>query len=272
MLDIITTCNNEGFQLYGKKMVETFDRFWPQDIRLHIYLEDTPLNLKVSKRIISHDLHTEIPSLVIFKNRHKNNPETNGSRMKTGGINFDSNHFRWDAVKFSNKVYVVTTAALQLQSDYMAWLDADTLTFETPSIDLIQRVLPNKDQYCSYLGRHEKYHSECGWVGYNLKHPANEKFMSYWKYLYDSDKLLKLKEYHDSYVFDIVRKKFEAEHGIKNKNLTPPHKGKGPGHPFIASELGSFMDHLKGKRKNHGHSGGKDALNNQNLEYWRKLL
>lgn len=269
-IDVVTTLHQAGYDFYGKRMIETFDQYWPKDINLHIYFEDVKHDLEFSDRLHKHNLHKSIPDLVDFKNKYKDNPQTNGSRMKDGSLNFALNHFKWDAVRFSNKVFVVTECALKLNSDYLIWLDADTHTFTTPPMDTIMEMLPGPNQYCSYLGRGMNYHSECGWVGYNLKHPLNQKFMQHWRHLYQSGEFLKLAEYHDSYVFDVVRKQFEQTEGMQNKNINPrPDEiKKGPRHPFIASKLGTFMDHLKGKRKRFGYSGD-DAEGNQHLLYWQ---
>jgi len=271
--DIITTFHNAGYNLYAKKMIQSFDQYWPSDINLHIYAENCNIDLKVSDRIHIHDLHSTFPDLVAFKEKYKNNPQANGSKMKDGSLNFQQNHFKWDAVRFSNKVFVVTNIAIQENSDILVWLDADTLTFTTPSEKTLVDVLPNSNEYCSYLSRAGKYHSECGWVGYNLRHPINQTFMLYWKALYTTGDLLKLREYHDSFVFDEVRRKFETEGKCVNKDITPKteHK-KGPGHPFIASKLGTFMDHIKGKRKDQGHSKPEEVLYHKELKYWQDVL
>jgi hypothetical protein len=273
MIDVITTFHEAGYHSYAKRMIETFDQYWPQHINLHIYAENCNVALNVSDRIKVYDLHESFPDLMRFKEKHRNNPHANGSKMKDGTLNHSQNHFKWDAVRFSNKVFVVTNCALQMNSDILIWLDADTITFTTPTDKMLEEVIPNANQYCSYLGRVGKYHSECGWVGYNLKHRINREFMSYWRNLYTLEGLFQLREYHDSYVFDVVRQKYEQEGKCHNKNLTPLVEGrKGPGHPFIASKLGTFMDHVKGKRKLDGHSKLEEVLYHKDLPYWQNIL
>ena len=77
--------------------------------------------------------------------------------------------------------------------------------------------------------------------------------------------------------FDEIRKKFQQERNTPFYNLTPPIKGKGPGHPFIASVLGKYMDHMKGtQRKELGHSLPDDvSIRNQNIngdvDYWKNI-
>ena len=37
---IVTTCHLAGWQQYGRRMVQTFDQFWPADVPLYLYAED----------------------------------------------------------------------------------------------------------------------------------------------------------------------------------------------------------------------------------------
>ena len=37
---VLTTCHAAGWQQYGRRMVETFEQFWPGEIPLYLYAED----------------------------------------------------------------------------------------------------------------------------------------------------------------------------------------------------------------------------------------
>ena len=67
--------------------------------------------------------------------------------------------------------------------------------------------------------------------------------------MYDDGDLFKEKEWHDSYIFDVVRKKLEKTKNIKNFDIT--NNGlvdiKNDDHVFVSSVLGKFMDHKKRK-------------------------
>ena len=69
--------------------------------------------------------------------------------------------------------------------------------------------------------------------------------------MYDGGKLFDEKEWHDSYIFDVVRKNLENSEKIKNINIS--NMGLvdvlNENHVFVASVLGKFMDHKKGNRK-----------------------
>jgi len=96
----------------------------------------------------------------------------------------------------------------------------------------------------SYLGRGSNY-SECGFLYFNMKHDQIRNYARYMKKMYDFNEIYSLSEYHDSYVWDYVRKVFESELKVKNNNIGD-NKG---GHVQARSILGTVYDHTKGKRK-----------------------
>ena len=51
---VITTMSQSGYGQYGKRMIETFDKHWPQSIKLKIYYEWLPYNYQknLSDRIV----------------------------------------------------------------------------------------------------------------------------------------------------------------------------------------------------------------------------
>ncbi len=271
---IITTFNQSGLEQYGQTMIDSFDQYWPQSVPLVVYTEDCQPKIP-SSRVSVKDLLAASPDLVAFKQRHTNNPVANGRVAKDTNVPFADNAFKWDAVRFSHKVFAVLHACATAQTDWVIWLDADTKTF-TPVPDSFLSSVCNTHSLACYLGRREKYHSECGWVAYNLRHPDCAAFMKQWQDLYITDQLFDLREYHDSFVFDEIRKQFQLR-GVQFYNLSPTLPGKGPGHPFIASALGQYMDHMKGsKRKALGHSLPDDYQRNQGLNssvpYWQSIF
>lgn len=269
---VITTFHPAGMRQYGQTMIDTFERHWPESVDLVVYAENCQPRVTRTQVV---DLNSTCPDLVNFKNRHKNNSVAHGMIMKDTGLPFKDNQFKWDAVRFSHKVFAVIHACETIDSDWVIWLDADSKTFRDVPESFLDEICDFKSMAC-YLGRREKYHSECGWVAYNRHHPKLQQFIKDWRELYVSDRLFDLHEYHDSFVFDVLRKRYQAQ-GVWFHNLSPELPGKGPGHPFIASGLGQYMDHLKGsKRKELGHSLTTDYESNQGLnsdiDYWRQVF
>ena len=248
----VTTFHAAGYAQYGKRFLKTFDAHWPVDVELHVYAEDI-VPAEASSRIFYYNLLDQIPELAVFKARHKNIQAHNG--ILEGG----EYGYRMDAVRFAHKVFAMAHCALTIKedADTLFWIDADTVTFKDIPEGFFDEVLP-AGCYTSYLGRGETY-PECGFVGFDLNHPAHDEFMTFWRQLYLDDSLFELPEWHDSFVYDLIRRTFEDQGKFKSHDIaanTPVSS-----HPFINSVLGNFMDHLKGdERKEAGASFTEDYI------------
>jgi hypothetical protein len=73
-----------------------------------------------------------------------------------------------------------------------------------------------------------------------------------------------LEEWHDSFVFDVVRKNVKLKEYNWSAGLI-----SGEGHPLINSEWGAYLDHLKGDRKSVGRSKDKDLKIKRTEDYWQ---
>lgn len=262
----VTTMHENGYKLYGEKMIRSFLQNWPTDQKLVVYTEefDLAVDLVNNPRIIVRNLLKCSPGLVAFKQQYANNPAANGlidPQQKEP-------NFAFDAVRFSHKVYALHHAVHNSESGCSAiiWQDADTVTHAPVPVDFLERNFPLDPAVgIYYLGRTQQ-HSECGWMVFNL---LNSHVKDFWKFFieqYDRSQLFALDEWHDSFVFDHVRTTFEAQ-GMINSNIT---SGYVKGHPFIHSFLGEYMDHLKGpKRKAAGRSTSHEVRNHKST-WWQK--
>ena len=98
--------------------------------------------------------------------------------------------------------------------------------------------------------KHLNY-SECGFLIFNTEHFIHSQFWKDMMEMYDGGELFNEREWHDSYIFDAVRKNLEISANIKNINISDMGLVdiKSEDHVFVASVLGKFMDHKKGDRK-----------------------
>ena len=265
---VITTFNADGYNRYGRRMIETFLQTWPSDVELRVYAEDcrvtqTAPNLKVF------DLHSASPELVAFKHRWQEVPKANGnvmgdpvrSKRKDAGKGF-----KWDAVRFSHKVYAIFHAAKNANSDWLIWMDADMVCHSPIKLDFIESMCPTNVDLC-YLGRTGKF-SECGLYAVNLRRQLAQNFLQEFQRYYDDAEngIFTLGEWHDSYVFDAVR----AQIGMSQLDWSAGLI-KGEGHPLINSPWGAYLDHLKGERKTTGQSLKKDIRVQRNEAYWQSI-
>ena len=269
---VITTFNQAGLDTYGQRMIDTFEQRWPATVDLIVYTENCqPRVTRPNTKIF--DIFQVSADRKSFVEHHKNNPEANG------GIGPHNKHlwsekkqFKWQAVRFCYKVFAVRHAIDTVDSDWLIWLDADSHTHSSVSESWLDSIC-SPDSLACYLGRSDNYHSECGWVAYNRRHPLTLQFVQDFAELYSQDKIFNHGEWHDSYIWDVVRKKYRDTHGAYFHNLNPEPNTKGlAGHPFINSELGRVMDHIKGKRKSQGHSRAKEVMLHHDVPYWRRLL
>lgn len=255
---VVTTCNEHGYMNYGRNMMASFDRHMPQDIPLYIYHEKFHPDI-ASDRFFKFDLEESCPDLVSFKQRHRNNVRAHGQAIRRKRIIIqwhkpriklrkfaDDQGFRWDAVRFSHKVFSIHHAAGICAADILIWMDADIVFHKALTRDVIYSSL-SENVLVSFLKRY--YHSECSFVVFNLQHPSIWDFLNMFIGLYKNDALFDEKEYHDSYLFDVVRRRFERAGCLTYDIAQGAGLDRRSGHVFENSILGDYMEHLKGRRK-----------------------
>ena len=265
---VITSFHEEGLKQYAQRMVRTFEQHWPSDVDLVICAENC--RPQITRRNTQvHDLLDVSANCRAFVERHRNNPLAHGQAGPPDVWN-PKKAFRWNAVRFAYKVFSVALCANNIGSGWMIWIDADTHTHSPVPLEWLSQVCPSTAMI-SYLGRGEKYHSECGWVAYNLDHPATRNFIADFVAMYNTDRIFDEREWHDSYIWDVIRKRYQLNNEFYNLNPSWTDKGLA-GHPFINSELGRYMDHVKGERKVMGHSKAKEVVSHADHPYWRSVL
>lgn len=274
---VVTTFHEEGMKQYGQRMIDTYCANWPKDVKLYVYAEKCVPRIPDHEQVFLKDLDS-VQELTNFKNLWKGVPKANGdvsndpvrSKRKDAGKGF-----KWNAIRFAHKVYAIFDCAKTANTDFLIWMDADTVCHSPIELNDIVKLIPSDSELC-YLGREGKY-SECGLYSLNLKSPAIQNFLREFQRMYDDAEhgIFTLTEWHDSFVFDAVRTKFR--NSIKEINWSSqlgdlrPRLGnsKGEGHPLINSEWGAYLDHLKGDRKDLGRSKRGDLKVSRSEAYWQ---
>jgi len=242
---VITTFNKKAYDLHAKKMVSSFDGHWDPNISLNIYLEDlhTPEN-DFTKRINFFSFNNEVSDWYKFKEQFSfkelNKPDS--------GTN---SFYKYSAIKFAHKVYAIKKQLEKCSSKYLIWLDSDVVTIKNIEINFLNSLI-NDQNYLSYLGRdHINFHSECGFLIFNTQHDLHNQFWINMSQMYEQGLLFNEKEWHDSYIFDVVRLRMGTE-GLKNFNISKIglKNTKDTLNVFDNSILGEFMIHFKGNKKN----------------------
>lgn len=251
---IITAFSQSGFDQYGRKMIVSFDRLLPGNIRIAVCHEfnEVPFEL-TSKRFIPINRSIMITELKAFSAKCRLRPTIAGAY-----------NYRFDAEKFAYKSYSMhyMLALFAKTAERIYWMDGDTVAHESLTQEWLMSLLP--DNYLSsYLGR-TGFHSETGFLGFSPLHPEYYKFIRDFKNHYDSGEIFNLDGFTDCDVYDKCR-------GMRTPsmfyNLSPG--ASAASHPFVNSILGERLDHLKGNRKTAGRSRKVDLSVERNGEYWK---
>lgn len=263
---VVTTFNATGYKQYGSRMIDTFLANWPQDVQLLVYAEDVQVT-QCAPNLQVKDLTTASAALTEFKSQWRDVPRANGdvstdpvrSKRKDAGKGF-----KWNAVRFAHKVYAIFHAAAVCNTEWLIWMDADMVCHSPIDHTALDRFFPSSANLC-FAGRKNKF-TECGLYGMHLTLPMTQQFLAEFQRMYDRAEtgIFTLTEWHDSFVFDAVRNKFVMQELDWSAGLIT-----GEGHPLINCEWGTYIDHLKGARKDQGRSKSTDLVAPRKETYWQ---
>lgn len=236
---VVTGFSPTGYEQYGKRFLETFDRYWPKSVDLLVYAEEeVPVPRGEFRDLFS------IEGCASFIESYRDDPAANGlmpslswkQKEIEGGYSF-----RFDAWKFCRQGFIPFAAA-QGRTGILIWLDADVVTFAPVPEGFAESLVSAP---VAYLGRAPK-HSEIGFMGFRLPEalPVLERFRDH----YATGSVFSLREWHSAYVFDRAL----MDSGVASVDLTPG----GSGHVWRQSPLAAYTEHLKGPaRKARGYVG-----------------
>lgn len=271
-ISVVTTFHPAGYDKYGRRMIETFLHHWPRSVDLIVYAQDCTVAQSAPNLSVL-DLHQSIPKLVAFKNRYSADPRATGQvpqgppdrKGKQRGIGF-----RWDAVRFSHKVYAMCHAAKRVGHGIMFWMDADMVCHSDISLDFVMSQVP-QEIGVAFLGRANKF-TETGLWGINLDLSASQAFLARMQWAYDDAEqgVLAMDEYHDCWVFDRSREWMSIHYPAWQQLNWNQGNIQGEGHPLVNSAWGAYLDHLKGRRKDAGRSKPQDLIVPRQEGYWQQ--
>ena len=279
-ITVCTTFHKEGLDLYGQRFIDSFAKRVDKQIKLLVYAEDCVVVNPDPTQITVFDAKLELKKLNAFKQRWKDDPRANGippDEIKARRPRDWHKKFKWDAIRFANKVYAVFDAC-ERSKDWCVWMDADTFVHSDWTYDQFKNLLPNP-KWMTYVGRGKGSQTwpECGFYGLNLNDTICQDFLKEFERVYEDAEngIFKLEEWHDSFVFGNILNAmkdyypevldYSAEMYIRTA------KTGGGGHPLINSVLGTWIDHMKGDRKNTKKSLPKDLMVNRTEAYWNEI-
>lgn len=236
---VITTFPNKDWYDYLHIGTMSFLQYWPAEV---------PLLIKLYKDDAHEAVNKSLENLVGSIKNDKEGREVhieNGSTKEE--IDFYTRHkdyknegdYRTNYISFSYKIFALYQAYLyakQEKYEYIIWLDADIITKGEVSNQDIEKWINGAD--IAYLGRKDWDHSECGFIVYKTE--IAEDFIKDFHQMYVSDDVLKQEQYHDSYIFDVLRKKHDK---LVYENISKGIDGRDV---FNISPLGEQLQHFKG--------------------------
>lgn len=228
-MKVVTTCHKAGFERYGHRVLETW-RLWPETAELHFYTEG--FDLPETPRVVAHRVE-DLPELCAFKAKHGH---------------YKAPNYLFDVVRFSNKVYAACDA-LKDHKGVGVWLDADCVTRKPIKPGFIEWHLGGT--YLAMLKRAGMY-TETGFWVMDCAHEAHSDFLQTWRAWYDTDSFKSLPNWTDCEALDATVRKFEKAGRITTTSLSGQYEKEM--HPMAKIELGKYIDHCKGGRKELGYS------------------
>ena len=280
-LTIVTTWGTKYWPLPVQEGLKSIAKNWPSHAKILLYPDNMSQQSNLP-RTQYYDLCKEQPVLKEFIERNKNNPRLTKHLVATLWQP-QQYIFNYDAIRFSYKVFACIDAYQKTKPDMMWLLDADIITFEKIPMSWLEHIIPDS-AFTSYLGRPKKGFSETGYYAFNTAHKYTDEFFKRWKQYYAEDLFFNIQKgflnhfpiagYTDSFTFDAVRIEMEQAGKIKNEDLNDGRwsRTRRARHPFINSELGQYMDHMKGyERKAQMSSRKRDLTTKQTHPYWKTL-
>ena len=215
-------------------MLESFMRYWPEEIDLTVYAEDCvyetldvirKFEMRINRvRVLPTDWDELRKFREVFQAAHA-----------------ETTDYRYNAPKFAAKGWAI--ASLETCNDYCFWLDADLITTAPVTEDFLRSLFPGKT-YLAFIGRDglQRPYTETGFIGFNGHSLWHQPFMRYFLNVWRSGRIVELPEWHDCYALDEARRHFQ----LPENDLNVAREFD---HPFCQTVLASCMDHLKGPRK-----------------------
>lgn len=237
MIKVCSGWHPAGSVQYGRTFLETFDRNWPGDVRLEVYVEKPEPMPRDACRLL-----WDIPGAKEFAEAYRGDKAAQGreprpcwkpSEVRKGYS------YRTDAYKFFKQILIPGAAAQDMEDDdILIWLDGDVETIRKMPPRFIPALMANVD--VCYLGR-QPQHSEIGFYGIRIN-DRTKAFLTEMARIYTTGKFTEYPEWHSAYIFDRAKEKFT----LRERNLCKPGAR---GHVFPLTTLAPYLVHRKGPRK-----------------------
>ncbi len=233
---VVTTAHKAGLAQYGQDWLDS-RKHWP-DAEFYWFTEGYDLPYQPDELQMIEQAGAGKTGLI--ERRELNAlPEFAAWKLRHAG--YIAPMWKFDVIAYSHKVF----AMIEATRDYTGiavWLDADCVTYRDIPAGLCESFV--KDAYIAHYARPGRW-SETGFWIVDCAHPSHREFMDFMADVYLRDRYKQLHHWTDCFVLDAAIKRFEGK--IKAYNLSGEHEKAG--HPMAVTEMGKYIDHRKGPRK-----------------------
>lgn len=240
---VCTSFSPRGYELYGQRFIRSFLEHWDEDVTLWVFHEGqkppdraSPGRLRYVDLSLDEDFQ-RFRAYVAKENKLDHHVD-----------------YRRQPIRFAHKVFAYThwwrLPDPATDAQWWLWVDADVET-KAPVDRAWLHDLCKADRTLLYLGR-DYPHSETGFIAWRVEFRAMQIMLAEIRRVYTSGELFKLNAWHDSEVFDHVRKQEGQEWSFGHCNLVPSGMTC---HVWPHTVLGEKMEHAKGpvrKRRAYG--------------------
>lgn len=220
----VTSFGPEGFELYGRRFLETYVEH--VGLPIDVYIEDVKPDFK--HPLVTYRELLSVPGCMDFL-RLSQFPAAQGHPWGENKYNY-----RYDAFRFCRKMFAICDAT-ERQRGYLYWIDAD-VEFQG------KFEMPEDFGFMCYLGRPE-WHSCTSFLGFDTRHPQSQVFFKRLRAIYTTGSVFILPEWADPQVIDWMRE----QSGLPAKNLAEGLDLKGPANVF--DYVFATAKHKKGNLK-----------------------
>jgi hypothetical protein len=227
----ITSFSQEGYEVCGRKMLQSVIDCWPG--KIIAYHEGVIPDLQHDK--IEYRNLFDLGNIVSFLSFIKHDPRARGLINGQYDYNFDC----W---KFCRKVFAQHDV-LKDKPGKVFWLDADVVFKKPIPKEFLDDLF--KGSTLIYLGRNGFY-SETGVIGFDTEADGFDKFLEAYINVYRTGQIFKLRRWHDCEAFDFAREMSQ----VRAENLSAFYPERISAlHVLPHTVLNEYMSHNKGNRK-----------------------
>jgi hypothetical protein len=237
MITVVTTFSKDGYDLYGKRWIESLMRYLPSNDTVIIY---TDFNLAApADNFVIKQFDQEFLKHSEFKNRVLNFFNTTEKYQGIGA----------KTIKFSYKAFVINKE-LKENKNILVWLDGDVETLDYITHDDFVKQLNLNFLACQTEKQTHRYpHIESGILIFDCLHPVTNLFQKQFQEYYYTDKLFKLKKPYDGYIIGKILKENNFAFTDFNQYIKVIGKNSSKDltfqHPFLKSKFVHWIGQSK---------------------------